>query len=40
MARVHGRRVHFEGAAWPEDPDDAVMHRELLEQMLQGRFPR
>ena len=40
MARVHERRVHFEGAAWPEDPDDAVMHREILEQMLQGRFPR
>jgi aminoglycoside phosphotransferase (APT) family kinase protein len=40
MTRVHARRVHFEGAEWPQDLDSAIMHRELLEQMLEGRFPR
>jgi aminoglycoside phosphotransferase (APT) family kinase protein len=40
MTRVHARRVHFEGAEWPEDLDTAIMHRELLEQMLEGKFPR
>jgi aminoglycoside phosphotransferase (APT) family kinase protein len=40
MTRVHARRVHFEGAEWPEDLDAAIMHRELLEQMLEGKFPR
>jgi aminoglycoside phosphotransferase (APT) family kinase protein len=40
MTRVHARRVHFEGAEWPEDLDAAIMHREVLEQMLEGKFPR
>ncbi|MCC6338795.1 MAG: phosphotransferase family protein [Acidimicrobiia bacterium] len=36
MARVHARRVHFGEAAWPDDPDDAIMHRPMLESMLDG----
>lgn len=40
MTRVHARRVHFEGAEWPEDLDAAIMHREVLEQMLEGKFRR
>lgn len=40
MTRIHARRVHFEGQEWPEDLDAAIMHRELLEQMLEGKFPR
>lgn len=34
MARVHARRVHFGEAEWPDDPDDAIMHRTLLAQLL------
>ncbi len=36
MARVHARRVHFGEASWPDDPDDAIMHRAMLEAMLAG----
>jgi len=36
MSRVHARRVHFGEAEQPEDPDDMVMHRARLEQMLEG----
>jgi len=34
MARVHDRRVHFGDAASVDDPDDAIMHRARLQQML------
>ncbi len=34
MARVHARRAHFGEAVWPEDPDEAIMHRVLLASML------
>ncbi len=34
MARVHARRAHFGEAVWPDDPDDAIMHRALLTRML------
>ncbi len=34
MARTHQRRVHFGEAEPVTDPDDAVMHRARLEQML------
>lgn len=36
MARVHARRVHFGEETWPDDPDDAIMHRAMLESMLEG----
>jgi aminoglycoside phosphotransferase (APT) family kinase protein len=36
MARVHARRAHFGEAVWPDDPDDAIMHRALLTRMLGG----
>jgi aminoglycoside phosphotransferase (APT) family kinase protein len=38
MARVWHRRIHFGELAMPEDPDDLVMHRALLEQMLDGSY--
>lgn len=40
MARVHARQVHFGEAEPPAEPDDAVMHRPLLEQMLDGSYWR
>lgn len=38
MCRVHARRVHFGEAEWPEDPDEPVMHRNLIEKMLDGTY--
>jgi aminoglycoside phosphotransferase (APT) family kinase protein len=38
MARVHARQVHFGEAEWPADPDDAVLHRPVIEQMLDGSY--
>lgn len=34
MARVHERRVHFGEAEAVADPDDAIMHRARLEQLI------
>lgn len=34
MARVHDRRVHFGEAAAVDDPDDAIMHRARLAELL------
>jgi aminoglycoside phosphotransferase (APT) family kinase protein len=41
MARIHQRQVHFGEAAPVEDPDDAVMHRARLAQLIgrPGRSP-
>ncbi|MEU8382427.1 phosphotransferase family protein [Streptosporangium sp. NPDC048865] len=36
MARVWQRQVHFGEKTMPGDPDDLVMHRALLERMLDG----
>lgn len=38
MARVFARSVHFEGAQWPEQPDEVIYHREVLSRMLDGEF--
>jgi aminoglycoside phosphotransferase (APT) family kinase protein len=38
MARVHARQVHFGEAEWPDDPDDAILHRPVIEQMLDGSY--
>ena len=38
MARVFARSVHFDGAAWPEEPDAAIYHRDVLAEMLNGVF--
>jgi aminoglycoside phosphotransferase (APT) family kinase protein len=40
MARVHARSVHFGEADAPADPDDAVMHRDLLRLMMAGGHHR
>ena len=40
MARVHQRSVHFGEADEPENPDDAVMHCELLRRMMAGNYHR
>lgn len=34
MARVWQRRIHFGEQPMPDDPDDLVMHRAAIEQML------
>lgn len=36
MARVWHRRIHFGEQPMPDDPDDLVMHRTALEQLLGG----
>lgn len=38
MSRVARRRVLFGEIAMPEDPDDMIMHRAALEQMLAGTY--
>ncbi len=34
MSRIHRRRAHFGEETRPEDPDDYVMHRALLERLM------
>ena len=34
MSRIRDRQVHFGEAVWPDDPDEAVPHRQLLRSML------
>ena len=36
MARIHSRRVLFEGAEWPDAADDVIPHKALLRQMIGG----
>lgn len=38
MSRVARRQVLFGEIAMPEDPDDMIMHRASLEQMLEGTY--
>jgi aminoglycoside phosphotransferase (APT) family kinase protein len=38
MTRVQQRSIHFGEAAMPDDPDDLIMHRSTLEQMLDGSY--
>ena len=38
MSRVARRQVLFGEIAAPEDPDDMIMHRASLEQMLEGAY--
>jgi aminoglycoside phosphotransferase (APT) family kinase protein len=38
MSRVARRQVLFGEIAMPEDPDDMIMHRASLEQMLDGDY--
>ncbi len=38
MSRVQQRSIHFGEAEQPDDPDDLVMHRSLLESMLDGTY--
>ena len=38
MSRVARRQVLFGEIAMPEDPDDMIMHRASLEQMLDGAY--
>ncbi len=40
MTRVTARRVHFGEVEWPDDVDEAIPHRGVLEKMLEGRDPR
>jgi aminoglycoside phosphotransferase (APT) family kinase protein len=38
MSRVCRRQVLFGETTMPEDPDDMIMHRSSLEQMLEGSY--
>jgi aminoglycoside phosphotransferase (APT) family kinase protein len=38
MARIKRRMIHFGEDQVPEDPDDYVMHRASLEQLLAGTY--
>jgi aminoglycoside phosphotransferase (APT) family kinase protein len=38
MSRVARRQLHFGELEMPDNPDDLIMHRETLEQMLEGRY--
>ena len=38
MSRVARRQVLFGEIAMPDDPDDMIMHRPTLEQMLDGTY--
>lgn len=38
MARVFARQVHFGEAAWGDDVDQPILHRDLLEKMLDGSY--
>jgi aminoglycoside phosphotransferase (APT) family kinase protein len=38
MARIHRRAMHFGEATMPDDPDDLVAHRAMLEAMLAGTY--
>ncbi|HAM03202.1 MAG TPA: phosphotransferase family protein [Acidimicrobiaceae bacterium] len=40
MSRVARRQVLFGEISMPEDPDDMIMHRASLEQMLEGSYWR
>ena len=40
MTRVSERRIHFGEAEWPEDVDEVIPHRAVLERMLDGEDPR
>ena len=40
MTRVSARRIHFGEADWPEDVDEVIPHRAVLECMLDGGDPR
>ena len=38
MSRVARRQVLFGEITMPDDPDDMIMHRPTLEQMLEGTY--
>ena len=38
MSRVQQRSIHFGEAEMPDDPDDLIMHRTVLESMLDGSY--
>jgi len=38
MFRIARRSIHFGEAEVPEDPDDMILHRATIEQMLEGTY--
>ena len=38
MARIHRRMMHFGDAEWPDDVDDVIPHKGVLERMLEGSW--
>lgn len=38
MSRVFARSVHFDGAVWPDEPESVIYHREVMLDMLDGKF--
>ena len=38
ICRARRRSVHFGEAEMPEDPDDLIMHRDMLDRMVDGTY--
>ncbi len=38
LGRIHARRVALDGESWPDDPDEVIMHRAVLDQMVDGSW--
>ena len=38
MARIFARQVHFGEAEWGDDVDQPILHRELIDRMLDGSY--
>ena len=38
MARIASRMAHFGQSEWPDDPQDVIPHRGILERMLAGSY--
>jgi hypothetical protein len=40
MSRIHRRAIHFGEATMPDDVDDLISHRAMLEDMIGGTYWR
>ncbi|MFA1550250.1 aldehyde dehydrogenase family protein [Actinomadura chokoriensis] len=38
MARIHRRRMHFGEAERPQDPDEYVLHHQMLRRLIDGAY--
>jgi hypothetical protein len=38
MTRATRRSIQFDGGEMPEDPDDLILHRRALQQLMDGVY--